>query len=571
MPAIADCAPRRNGARRSIAHLAALFISICACPGLIAASDQGVDDPTTLSLLDTADVKLDGQVILKVRGIASFPADRRAAEISERIRAFAADGSIAPGDVTIEDKGNRTRIQSGGRLVLDLVDADAEVEGIDRPLLAERVKLRLQEALTEYRVDRTPYVLLRNSLFALGVTLVAVALYLGLRRGFAVLDRVVARRLQTRLHALETQSARFIRAQQAARILRSLIRVTYVLLLSLTLYFYLNFVLGLYPWTRPVAVWLFDLILTPLRSMGSSILAAIPDLVFLVILFVVIRYVLRMIRAFFENIDSGVIKLTSFEQEWAWPTYRIARLLIIIFALVVAYPYIPGSDSDAFKGISLLIGLIVSIGSSSIIANVIAGYSLVYRRPYRVGDRVEINGTVGDVIEMRVLVTRLRSLKNEEVVIPSTTILSGNVINYSSLAEQHGLILHTTVGIGYETPWRQVEAMLKLAADRTPGLLKRPEPFVLQKSLGDFAVAYELNAHCANPRHMMQHYSNLHRNILDVFNEYGVAIMTPAYVADPPEPKMVPEDKWYAEPASPPSATGAGAKSEPMDAEAPRD
>jgi len=547
--------------------VAGLFIWICTLAGAVAASDQDISDRLTANQPDTAAVKLDGQVILKVRGIASFPAERRAAEIEERLRAAAADDSIAPGDVTTEDQDDRTSILIGGRLVVQVVDADAELEGVDRAMLVERVQLRLQEALTEYRLDRSPHVLLRNSLYALGATLVAAGLYLGLRRGFAVLDRSLARRLQTRLRALETQSARFIRAQQAARILRSLVRVTYVLLLALALYFYLNFVLGLYPWTRPVAVWLFDLILTPLRSMGSSILASIPDLVFLVILFVVIRYVLRMIRAFFENIDSGVIKLASFEQEWAWPTYKIARLLIIVFAVVVAYPYIPGSESDAFKGISLLIGLIVSIGSSSIIANVIAGYSLVYRRPYKVGDRVEINGTVGDVIEMRVLVTRLRSLKNEEVVIPSTTILSGNVINYSSLAEQHGLILHTTVGIGYETPWRQVEAMLKLAADRTPGLLKRPEPFVLQKSLGDFAVTYEINAHCANPRHMMQHYSNLHRNILDVFNEYGVAIMTPAYVADPPEPKMVPENKWYAEPASPPSTTGASAKSEPMDAE----
>ena len=536
-------------------RLSAVFLlGLCIPFAVLGIEGPGKADPSAGVAAHTADVTLDGRVILRVRGISSFPAERRAAEIRGRIKAIAADPGIAPGDITLEEKGSLTVIMAGGRLALGLADVDAEVEGIERSLLAERVKLRLQEALTDYRLDRTPRVLLRNSLYALGTSVVVFVLYLGLRKGFRGLDRVVARQLQTRLKALEAQSARFIRAQQLARLLRSLLKVVYALLLALTLYFYLNFVLGLYPWTRPFATWLFDLILSPLRSMGEAVLDTIPDLVFLVILFFVTRYILGMLRAFFGNIDNGVIKLASFDQEWAWPTYRIARLLVLIFALVVAYPYIPGSDSEAFKGISLLIGLIVSIGSSSIIANIIAGYSLAYRRPFRIGDRVEINGTIGDVIEMRVLVTRLRSLKNEEVVIPSTAILNGQVVNFTSLAEQQGLILHTTVGIGYETPWRQVEAMLKMAADRTPGLLKKPEPFVLQKALGDFAVTYEINAHCANPQHMMQHYSNLHRNILDVFNEYGVAIMTPAYVADPPEPKLVTQDKWYAAPAASPSA-----------------
>jgi small-conductance mechanosensitive channel len=401
-------------------------------------------------------------------------------------------------------------------------------------------------------------VLLRNSLYALGVTLVAIGLFFVFRKGFRSLDGLVLQRLKVHLKALEAQSARFIRAQQVAKILRGVIRAIYFLLVLLILYFYLNFVLGLYPWTRPFAAWLFDLILTPLRSMGASVLASIPDLVFLVILYFITRYILRMIRAFFANIDSGVIHLASFEREWAWPTYRILRVLVVVFPVVVAYPYIPGSESAAFKGISLLIGLIVSIGSSSIIANIIAGYSLTYRRLFRIGDRVKINNTIGDVMEMRVLVTKLKSLKNEEIVIPSTAILSGQVVNFSALAEKEGLILHTTVGIGYETPWRQVEAMLRLAADRTPGLLKKPEPFVLQKALGDFAVTYEINAYCSDPKHMMQLYSALHRNILDVFNEYGVAIMTPAYEGDPEQPKLVPRDQWYAAPATPPSANGAG-------------
>ena len=182
----------------------------------------------------------------------------------------------------------------------------------------------------------------------------------------------------------------------------------------------------------------------------------------------------------------------NFDSEWALPTYKIVRLAVVAFALVVAYPYIPGSGSAAFKGVSLFIGVMFSLGSSAFIANTIAGYSITYRRAFRVGDRIQVGNVFGDVSEIRLQVTHIRTLKNEEVVVPNS-ILRQNVVNYSALARSRGLILHTTVGIGYETPWRQVEGMLLLAAERTPGLLREPPPFVLQTALGDFCVVYEIN------------------------------------------------------------------------------
>ena len=178
--------------------------------------------------------------------------------------------------------------------------------------------------------------------------------------------------------------------------------------------------------------------------------------------------------AFFRAIARSQVKLRSFEPEWAMPTYRIVRVVVVVFAIVLAYPYIPGSDSEAFKGITLLMGVLLSLGSTSMVSNIIAGYTMTYRRAFRLGDRVKIGETVGDVTEMRLLVTHLRSLKNEEVVIPNSTILNSEVVNYTSLAQDHGLILHTRIGIGYEVPWRQVEAMLLMAAERTPGVLRDP-------------------------------------------------------------------------------------------------
>ena len=177
---------------------------------------------------------------------------------------------------------------------------------------------------------------------------------------------------------------------------------------------------------------------------------------------------------------------------------------------------------------------------------------MTYRRAFRIGDRVKIGGTVGDVTEMRVLVTHLTTPKNEEVVIPNSTILNGEVTNYSTKARDQGLILHTTVGIGYDVPWRQVEAMLLLAAENIEGLLKEPKPFIRQKLLADYAVNYELNVYCDNASKMMQFYTEMHRNIQDVFNENGVQIMSPAYKEDPAEPKVVPKEQWYTPPATEP-------------------
>jgi small-conductance mechanosensitive channel len=316
-------------------------------------------------------------------------------------------------------------------------------------------------------------------------------------------------------------------------------------------YIYLHVVLGLYPWTRPLTARLLPIFLDPLQAMGVGLLESLPGLAFVAILVIVTRYVLKLTRLYFENIDRGAIALDRFDREWALPTYKIARLLIIAFAAVVAYPYIPGSNSDAFKGVSIFLGVVFSLGSSSVIANLMAGYTMIYRRAFKVGDRISIDDLTGFVTETRLMVTHLRTIKNEEIVVPNSTILNSHVINYNTLAATRGLILHTTVGIGYETPWRQVEAMLRLAAERTPGLLKEPPPFVLQKSLGDFAVTYELNAYCNDPRFMGLLYTTMHQNILDVFNEHDVQIMTPAYEGDPEKPKVVPKDQWYVSPAKP--------------------
>jgi small-conductance mechanosensitive channel len=312
---------------------------------------------------------------------------------------------------------------------------------------------------------------------------------------------------------------------------------------------YLGFVLAQLPWTRGLSHDIESFALAPLKVIGSGVLANIPSLVFLAVLLLTVRVSLRLVHLFFDAVGRGEVALGGFDRDWAQPTYKLVRVAIVAFALIVGYPYIPGSQSDAFKGISLFIGVLFSIGSSSAISNIIAGYMITYRRAFRVGDRIKVGEAFGEVVETRLQVTHLRSPKNEELIIPNSQILGTEVCNYSSLARASGLILHTEVAIGYETPWRQVEALLLAAAERTPGLSREPSPFVLEKQLGGFAVTYELNVYCHDAPWFDQLYAELHRHILDVFNEYGVQIMTPAYEGDPDKPKVVAKTNWYAAPA----------------------
>jgi len=316
---------------------------------------------------------------------------------------------------------------------------------------------------------------------------------------------------------------------------------------------YAQYALIQFPATRAAGIRMLEYILGPLETMGRGFVAIVPDLIILFIIYLIARYGLVLMRLYFEAVERGTLAIDGFDPEWAQPTYKLLRVGVVVFALVVAYPYIPGSGSEAFKGISIFIGVVFSLGSSSAVANIIAGYMMTYRRAFKIGDRVKIGGFTGDVAAVRLQVTHLKTFKNEEVIVPNSSILSAEVINYSTLARTSGLILHTTVGIGYETPWRQVEAMLLEAARRTVGLQKEPVPFVRELSLGDFCVTYELNAYCNDAQAMNALYADMHRNILDVFNEYGVQIMTPAYEGDTAEPKVVPKDKWFAPPAAPES------------------
>ncbi len=520
-------------------------------PAILAQQPEDFKTPADDTVL--APVVVDGQLVLQVRGVSSFHASERAENIRKRIIDIARDDSFSVDRLAVVNDEEKSAILAGDISLVSILDIDAEVEGLKRELLAQVVKGKIASVITSFRADRSPKVLMQHAAYALGLTVIFVLFFWGVVRVFRRLTAWAVRHVHKSVQDLASKSHHLIQAEQLWTLVAGLLNTARVLTLLVLVYSYLNTVLGLFPWTRAIALILFDLVINPIKSLWLGFVASLPDLVFLVVLYLVVRYILKLLRLFFTQVSRGRIKLQNFDPDWSMPTHKIVRFLIIAFAIVIAYPYIPGSDSLAFKGVSVFIGIIFSLGSSSFIAHVMAGLSMTYRGAFKEGDRVRIGDVFGKVEEVNLMTTRINTLKNESVVIPNSNILNTNVTNYSVMAQKPGVLLHTTVGIGYDTPWRQVEAMLMLAAERTGGLQKEPKPFVLQTLMGDFAVNYEINAFCTDVHRMIAIKSELHRNIQDAFNEFGVQIMSPAYESDPQTLKVVPPEDWYAAPASKPA------------------
>ena len=277
---------------------------------------------------------------------------------------------------------------------MGVLEADAEFEGVLRTVLADTLRNSIVESINDYRHDHKPAVLIKNALYAFGSMLALIVLLYGVFWGFRRLDGFLERRVKLHTQKLEAQSQRVIRGEQLLGLLHSALRMVRALVALFLIYGFANFALSLFPQTRYAAHTMFAFVAAPLGGMVDAVIAFIPDLVFLVVLFLITRYGLKLARGVFAAIDNKRIQFKGFEADWAWPTYRLVRIGIILFALVIAYPFIPGSDSAAFKGISVLLGILFSLGSTSVISNVIAGYTMTYRRAFRIGDRVKIGDTV---------------------------------------------------------------------------------------------------------------------------------------------------------------------------------
>ena len=499
--------------------------------------------------IETAPVMIDDFTLFPVRGIRAYPAAERAGVIAGRIRKVASDHSIRDDAITAVEADTETKIVAHNYLIMKIVDADAALEGITRQQLGEVYVRKIQTAVLAYRNARTSENIIRGILYAAGATIALVIMIILVSRLFRRLIASLELSSKEKIRSLGIESLNIFGAEEIWIVINDALKTVRFIIVFVLVYVYLEGVLSFFPWTRHFAIRFLDYVMDPLKVIGFGILKQIPDLMFIFVLVIIVRLGLKFLHIFFKEIEIGTRKLAGFYQEWAKPTDRLITFLVVVFAAVVAFPYIPGSNTAAFKGISLFIGVLFSLGSQSTVANTIAGFVVHYRRAFKIGDRIKVMDIIGDVTSITMQVTQLQTIKNEEVIVPNSAILNSHIINYTSLARKKGLILHTEVTIGYDAPWRQVHEMLLMAANRTNGLMKEPPPFVLQKSLDDFYVKYELNAYTDAPQKMAAIYSELHRNIQDAFNQYGVQIMSPHYLGDPATAKIVPKDSWFKSPA----------------------
>jgi small-conductance mechanosensitive channel len=269
----------------------------------------------------------------------------------------------------------------------------------------------------------------------------------------------------------------------------------------------------------------------PVKYIGKSIVDYIPNLFTIAVIILLMRYILMFCKYMAEQIKCGKLKIPGFYPEWAMSTYHILRFVLWAFTVAMIYPYLPGADSRVFQGISVLMGLLVSFGSSALISNFIAGFVITYMRPFVKGDLIKLNDTIGTVEEKTALVIRIKTKKNEVVTIPNSFMMSAQTTNYSESARSYGLIIHQEISIGYDTPWKKVEQLMIDAALSTDGVSQKPRPFVLQTSLEDYAIVYQINAYITEAERMPSLTSELLANIQDKFATAGVEIMSPEYVS----------------------------------------
>lgn len=472
------------------------------------------------------------EIVCLSRGVGSFTKIQRAKAIQGRIETLAEDRAFDSSRIALSQTDETVNIVADEVVILSLQEEDSS-EVTSRGLIpaAQNILKRVQAAIVADRNLKSPNAIMWGFVKSAIATLALIALLFAfgwlMPRIHAKIDRSEGRTIRS----LKIQSFELLNSNRITGFLHWLASALRILVTLLALYIYIPLVFSFFPWTASWSPRLFKYVVMPFVTLFHVVADYIPKLFFVIAIFLITRYLLKLIRFFFVEVGRGNLRFEGFYKEWADPTYKLVRVIVVAFAFVMAFPYLPGSHSPAFQGVSVFLGLLLSFGSSSAIANIVAGVVITYMRPFRIGDRVKIADTVGDVLEKNLLVTRVKTIKHVEITIPNSMVLGSHIVNYSTAASDEGLILNTTVTIGYDVPWRKVHELLLDAGKRTSKVDISKKMFVLQTALNDFYVSYELNAFTAFPNQMATIYSELHSNIQDAFNEAGVEIMSPHYGA----------------------------------------
>ena len=464
--------------------------------------------------------------------IASYTPADRAVSISKHIMRVYDDPFFNPDSLSLTEAGDGTEITYNSDFVVMLVtNTDAMYYSKKSNRLASEYLEIIKKAIVTERQENS----LSNLLLRIGkVVLIVIGLILLvflINRLFRLIRKFISSNREKYLNGLIINKVKLLSPENLEKFILRISGLLRILVILLIVYLSLPLLFSIFPETKMWTSTLLNWIVNPARKSLKALIAFLPNLFTILVIFFIFRYTIRGIRYFVVQIEKGEIQINGFHEDWAQPTFRILKFLLYAFMLVLIFPYLPGSGSPAFQGVSVFIGILFSLGSSSAISNVIAGMVITYMRPFQIGDRVRIGDITGDIVEKTALVTRIKTVKNEDVTVPNSAVLSSSTINYSSHASEPegGLIVHTTVTIGYDAPWKDVHGALIEAAQRTEKILKDPPPFVLQTSLNDFYVTYQVNGFTQEANNQARLYSELHQNIQNSFNEAGIEIMSPHY------------------------------------------
>ena len=460
-----------------------------------------------------------------------YSPQQRAEMAAAAILALSHKFNLQPDSVYIDNSDNVSDIMYQNEVITSFTDQDAIWAGMPQDSLAIKNMAAIVGELYKLKEEHSLWLLIRRICFLILVIAGQYALYRITKWFFRKLNRRIEAMSETKLKPIMVQNYELLDTSKQVRLIEFFALIGFYAVIALQLVFTVPLIFYIFPPTKALAYTLLGYIWTPVKGILVGIVDYIPDLITIIIICIAIRYLIKLFKYLSNEVATERLKIPGFYPDWALPTFNIIRFLLYAFMIAMIYPYLPGSDKGVFQGISVFVGLIISLGSSTVIGNVIAGWVITYMRPFKKGDRIKLNDTVGDIIEKTPLVTRIRTAKNEIVTMPNSFIMSSQSINYSRSAHEFGLILHAEVTIGYDVPWRLVHRMLIDAALRTKGVLHEPYPFVLETGLNDWYPVYQINAYTREAQRMSAIYSELFQNIQDRFNEEGVEIMSPTYIA----------------------------------------
>ena len=456
---------------------------------------------------------------------------QRAEMIDAAIMQLGKRFTLHPDSVYIESSDIVTDLMYGNKVIASFTDQDGLWEGRSREQLATDKRKIVVQKLKELKEEHSLWQLGKRILYFVLVLAGQYLLFWLTGWLFRKLKVRIQKLKDTRLKPISIQNYELLDTQRQVNLLIFLSNLLRYVIMLLQLLITVPLLFAIFPQTKGLAYQIFSYIWNPIKNILVGIVDYIPNLFAILIICFAVKYLVRLVHYLSREVEAGRLKFGGFYPDWAMPTYHIIRFLLYAFMIAMIYPYLPGAKNGVFQGISVFVGLIISLGSSTVIGNVIAGLVITYMRPFKLGDRIQLNDTTGNVIEKTPLVTRIKTPNNEVVTIPNSFIMSSHTVNYSASAREYGLIIHSEVTIGYDAPWRQVHQLLMEAALNTPGVIDDPRPFVLETSLSDWYPVYQINAYIREADKLAQIYSDLHQNIQDRFNEAGVEIMSPHYMA----------------------------------------